>query len=277
MLSEGVYLSCLPVSHFAELDAGTLTLADIAKKFKELGTDAMDIGIRNLKGHMPNYLRDLKKELDEIGMPIFMCCSYPDFTNPDPMQRRRELDYLRGDIAVCSALGVQTVRVLAGQNHPIDQEDGVKWAVENLLEANETAKAYGITLLLEDHGKPLIWDYEDFTFNPENFLAIVKELHGSGIKLNFDTGNLASFGVDPLPVMQEVMDDIMTIHVLDTATFGKFTPCVTGTGIVDFPQIFRELKKRGFQGWLCIEELSGTGWDGVEKAVEYVRKTWEKA
>ena len=37
-------------------------------------------------------------------------------------------------------------------------------------------------------------------------------------------------------------------------------------------EILAYLKQQGFNGLVCIEEASGTGYDGIRKAVEFVRK-----
>ena len=278
-MKNEIKMSCLPVSLFPMLADGSLTLKEMAIKMKALGFDAMDVSFFHLKEHLPNNIKKIKQDLEEAGLPIYMCCGYPDFTHPDELQRKREMDYLRSDIAMCSELGIPTIRVLAGQNHPeTKREDGIRWAVENLTEAAEYGRQYGVTLLFEDHGKPTAWDCVDFTFVPENFLAIAKQLHenNSGVKINFDTGNIMAYGDDPLRVLKEVIGDVQTIHVFDMAKKGEVSPCLVGTGAVNFEEIFAYLKSVNWDGWLCIEELSRTGWDGVEKAGRYVRETWNK-
>lgn len=275
-MDKKMKISCLPVSLFPMLADGSLTLKEMGAKMKEIGYDAMDVSIFHLKDNLPNNVKKIKDDLAEIDFSIYMCCSYPDFTNPDAMQRRRELDYLRRDIAFCSELGIPTIRVLAGQGHDIKREDGIKWAVENLVKAQKAAEYYGVTLLFEDHGKPTAWENPDFTFIPENFLAIAKELRGTGVKINFDTGNPLSYGVDPLPMLKEVVNEVGAIHVLDMAEKGKVGPCLTGTGAVNFEEIFKYLKEVKWDGWLCIEEIGHMGWEGVEKSYKYVRETWDK-
>jgi sugar phosphate isomerase/epimerase len=71
-----------------------------------------------------------------------------------------------------------------------------------------------------------------------------------------------------------VIDRIETVHAADTAKKGALMPTVIGEGIVPFERIFDRLKKNGWDGWVCIEEASGTGVSGVLKAIEFVRGTW---
>jgi len=78
-------------------------------------------------------------------------------------------------------------------------------------------------------------------------------------------------------VLEGVLDQVVSIHAADTATRGKLTPTLLGTGLAPLPAAFGRLKEAGFTGWVCIEEASGMGAEGVRRAVGYCRETWERA
>lgn len=271
-------LSCLPVSLFSAIINRQMSILEWAEQGKQIGLDGIDISLLFIENHSPAYLGKLTRGLKEAGIPLVMAATYSDFTNPDPVQREREMDYLRRDIALSSELQVRYLRVLAGQAHPgTGRAEGVKWAVENLIQADETARKYAVRLLYEDHSKPGAWDYWDFSYPVEIFLEICEGLRGTGIRLNFDTGNIAALGLDPLSILAKVYDRVETIHVSDIAEKGKFQPVLIGTGVVSFKEIFKYLKSRGFDSWLCIEEASFTGSEGIRKAADFTRKTWDAA
>lgn len=273
-----VKLSCLPVSLFPEITSGKMTIPQWAAEAKKIGLDGFDISVMFLKNHTPVYLRELKEQLHEVGLPIAMACTYPDFSNPDAQQRQRELDYLRYDIAICSELGVKNLRVLAGQARPkLQRSLAVQWAVEGLSKAAQIADEYGIQLVYEDHAKPGAWDYIDFSFPPDIFLEICAGLQDTSIGVNFDTANIVAAGWDVMPVLEQVADKIRTVHVADTAERGVFSPVLVGTGATPLHEIFACLKNRCFDGWLCIEEASNMGLEGVARAVEITRRLWEDA
>lgn len=277
-MQKACRLSVLPVSLFGKMASGEITLREWLDEAKKMGLDAADISMMLLREHTPTYLGRVKQTIAEAGIPIAMASTYPDFTHPDAMQRERELEYLQGDIAVCSALQISYLRVLAGQAHPDTRRDeGVRWAVEMLRRAAVTAQKFGVTLVYEDHYKPGAWDYVDFSFPTEVFLEIYRSLKGSGVRINFDTGNITAYGGDPLEVLEQVYDDVATIHISDMAQKGTFQPVVIGTGATPNGQVLAFLKKKDFNGLICIEEASGTGYDGIRKAVAYVRKAWETA
>jgi len=93
--------------------------------------------------------------------------------------------------------------------------------------------------------------------------------------VNFDTGNPYVVGADPISLLSEVIADVRTLHIADNARAGALSPVVIGTGIVSFEPIFALLKKHNFDGWFCIEEASGTGQEGIQTAVDFVRHGWE--
>lgn len=271
-------VSCLPVSLFKPIIDGEISLAKWAKDAKSVGLDGIDVSMAFFKNHTPTYLSTVKEDMQQAGIPIVMATTYPDFTHPDEMQRQREMEYLRRDIALCSELDVMFLRVLAGQAHPqMSIEQGTQLAIDGLKQSVKIADKYGVKLLYEDHAKPGAWHYIDFSYPPSIFLSIYEGIKDTGIGINFDTGNIVAYGDDPLPVLKHVLKNVETIHVSDMKRKGEFSPTLIGTGVVPLKEIFTYLKSQGFDKWFCIEEASFTGMDGIKKAVEFVRETWEKA
>jgi sugar phosphate isomerase/epimerase len=270
--------SCLPVSFFPQILNGQMSVIDWARSAKNLGLDAIDISVMFVKTHTPKYLSSLKRDLDSVGMGITMITAYPDFSHPDAIQRERELDYLRGDIAVASFMEAKYLRITAGQAHPESSiQDGKRWVVESFKAAAEIADKYKIRLVYENHSKPGAWQYPDFSYATEVFLDVARMTEDTSIGINFDTANTLSWGDDPIPVLQQVMHRVETVHAAETAKRGDLVPVALGEGIVPFRDLFHILKINGFDNWICIEEASGKAIEGVKKATQFVRKTWADA
>lgn len=264
-------ISCLPVSLFGDIQSGKLSLKDWAANAKKIGYDGIDLSMLMLTGHTQTYIDEIHKNFQEIGLPLVMATTYPDFTNPDPKQRQREFDYLMRDIALCDQLGIQYLRVLAGQAHTgIHTEEGITLAVEYLRQADAAAQKYNVTLLYENHAKPGAWSNVDFSYPIDIFLRIFNALQGTNIKLNFDIGNIVAQGKNPLLVLEQVIDRIETVHISDMSAYGKFDPVEIGTGVSPIREVLEELNSYGFNGWLCIEEASGHGLTGIANAWNYV-------
>ncbi len=274
-------LSCLPVSLFPDFAAGAYDIASWGEEARRIGFDGFDISALFIKNHTPTYLAELKAAVDSVGIPLVMTCVYPDFTHPDAAQRAREAAYLANDIAVVSELGGKYLRVLAGQAHPgLTREDGVRRAVEGLTAAAKVAEQFGPTLVYENHAKPGAWHYIDFSFPPDIFLDVFRGIRETPVRLNFDIGNAtaeASAEGDELKLLAQVIEKVETLHVCDMKERGVFSPTLAGTGVTPIRELFAFARANGFDGWLCIEEAGNLGLDGVRRAHDHIRETWEKA
>lgn len=264
-------ISCLPVSLFHDIRSGKMSLREWAESAKAIGYDGIDVSMLMLTAHTETYLQSIKKELDAVGLPVVMATAYPDFTHPDPKQRQREADYLARDIALCDELGIRYLRVLAGQAHDgVGLEEGVVLAAEHLRQADAAAKKYAVRLLYENHAKPGAWNRVDFSYPLDIFFRVFDLLRDTDIRLNFDIGNIVAQGEDPLAVLERVIDRVETVHISDMSGYGRFDPVEIGTGASPIEAVVRRLKDHGFDGWLCVEEASGRGLEGVSNAWRYV-------
>jgi sugar phosphate isomerase/epimerase len=271
-------LSCLPVSFFADIIEGRMSVFEWAQMGASIGLDAIDISILFAPDRNPQKLAALRQNVESTGMRILMVTSYPDFTHPDAAQRERELALEQEVVAVGAALGAQYVRVTAGQAHPeTGRAEGTAWAIQGLRRLAESTRSSGITLVYENHAKPGAWTYTDFSQPPEIFLEIARATADAGMGVNFDTGNAATFADDPVELLRAVIDQVITIHAADSSLRGELKHVLLGTGITPYPALFSELKKAGWDGWICMEEAACQGRTGVEDAACFIRKTWEAA
>ena len=271
-------LSCLPVSYFPRLMSGEMSLGDWAREGKALGLDAVDISVLFLKDRDAGYLRGLRRQVEQAGIPLCGASTYPDFTHPDPEERKRQLALLGADLDALCNLGVRIVRVTAGQAHPgLDTEAGIGLVLAAFEQALPWAQSLGLQLVFENHSKPSVWRHPDFGFPTDIFLRLAERLRGTDIRIQFDTANPIAYGDDPLPILERVIERVEVVHAADTRVSGRLEPAVIGTGLVPFDRVFGRLKESGFAGWVSIEEASGTGHEGVAAAVDFIRAAWARA
>lgn len=270
-------LSCLPVSLFEDIFAGGMSVFDWADLAKDAGLDGLDLSVLFIKNSTSNYLENINTELKNRQISVAMVTTYPNFTHPNLLQRERELDYCFRDIALASQLGAVYLRITAGQQYPdMDIEKMAEIVAHYFLLCEKKADQYGIKLVYENHGRPSVWKDYDFTYDPEAFLALTRELRGSKVRVNFDTANTVAFGRNPVPIFEEIFSQVETIHVADTAAYGIFHHVAIGTGAAPIAEILDIAKKKGFDGWLCIEEGSGLGTAGIRQAIQIVRQMWSR-
>lgn len=268
-------LSCLPVSFYADLNAGTRTLGDWFRFAHEIGLEGADLSVMHVKERTPAYLHDLRQQATDAGVQIVMMATYSDFTHPDPAERQRQIADIRSLIEVGSHLGLSFLRVTAGQNHPgVEEKTGLGWARDGLLACLPDAQAAGITLLYENHTRGAAWTMNDFTQPAARFLELMRMTEGSDLRLLFDTANNLALNDDPIAVLQAVKHRVSAVHIADIRQPGSFEPVVIGTGSSPIPQIFKILVNDGYDGWLSIEEASKTGEEGFRQAVKFVDRTW---
>ena len=271
-------LSCLPVSFFNDIIEGRLSVAQWAAFGAEIGLDAVDLSILFVPDRSPAAVAALRHDVEGAGMSVAMVTSYPDFTHPEAAQRARELALAQETVAICEGLGARYLRVTAGQAHPeTPREAGIAWAVEGLTRLVEATRGSSVTLVYENHGKPGAWHYTDFSQPPDIFLEIARQTAPAGLGINFDTANATAFADDPLALLEAVIGRVLTVHAADTAVRGALQMVLLGTGLSPFPAVFRRLKQAGWDGWICMEEGSRRGWEGVAAAARYIRDTWEQA
>jgi sugar phosphate isomerase/epimerase len=271
-------LSCLPVTLYPEFKAGKKTLGDWFRMAAFLGLDGADLSVTHITNRSSTALDALRREAADAGVQIAMLATYSDFTHPDPGERARQVDEIRGWIDVAARLGISFLRLTAGQAHPgVGEDDGLGWASDGLLACLDDARTAGVGLLYENHVRGAVWTHNDFTQPAERFLDVVRRTAGSDLRILFDTANCLALDDDPLALLRVVRDRVGAIHVSDIRRRGAFEPTVIGTGVAPIPDLLELVAKTGFDGWISIEEASRTGDEGFRRAVAYTDQAWASA
>ena len=268
-------LSVLPVSFFPMLSSGEMTIEQWAGMGKKYGLHYIDLPNWAFRNHTPVYLRQQRYMLDAIGIQVGAIGTHSDLTNPDRMQRKRELTFLEYDIALASEVGARYIRVTDGQAHPgLEVEAGLDYITEGLSQAIHTANDYGVTICVENHGFPSAWIYDDFSHDIQIFRRLAARLREIGVKLNFDTANATGCGQDAAALLEEVYDQVAAVHIADTASGLTTVHTALGAGICPIENVLHVLYSNGFEGLITIEEDSKSGELGVFQAIEHVRGIW---
>ena len=271
-------LSCLPVSLYNDIFTGKSSVTDWIQYGAELGLDAVDFSIKFFPKRDTETIKQTRTALEKYNITPCMIACYSDFTHPDPAQRAQELTDLKADIALAKALGVEFLRVTAGQNHPgTERAAGVQWVADGFRRALDEAQKHGITLAYENHTKGAPWDYWDFSQPTEIFLEILDALSDTPLGVCFDTANPLVLGEDVLALLEQVAHRIVVVHIFDLREVGVFEPVRVGTGASPIPQVFSRMRQAGYDGWLSIEEASRSGQKGFMQSIAFVRETWQQA
>ena len=270
-------LSCLPVSLYNDIFTGESSVASWIQFGAELGLDAVDFSIKFFPKRDAETIKQTRAALETHDIPPCMIACYSDFTHPDPAQRAQALTDLKADIALAKALGVEFLRVTAGQNHPgTERAAGVQWVADGFRRALDEAAKHGITLAYENHTKGAPWEYWDFSQPTDIFLEVLDALSDTPLGVCFDTANPLVLREDVLALLEQVIHRIVVVHIFDLREVGVFEPVRVGTGASPIPQVFSRMRQAGYDGWLSIEEASRSGEQGFMESVAFVRETWQQ-
>jgi sugar phosphate isomerase/epimerase len=236
-----------------------------------------------------NWTR-FRKEVEEHGKVIPMMCCSPDFTHPDKLFRENEIVKQKRWIDMTEALGGSYCRVLSGQRRPeLSIEQGVQLAAECIEACLPYAQEKNITLILENHYKDDFWEYPEFAQKMDVFCMLVDKIHHPNFGVNYDPSNTFLAGEDPLELLKRISDRVVTMHASDryliegtienlrreesgAAGYAKrLKHGEIGKGLNNYDEIFSELKRVGFDGWISIED-GVEGMEQLERSVQFLRK-----
>jgi sugar phosphate isomerase/epimerase len=236
------------------------------------------------------YLARVRKEAASRGLAIPMMCNSPDFTQPDPAARAREVEVTRDMFRVTAELGGRYCRVLSGQNRPgLREDEAMKWVIDCLWELVPHAEKAGVVMCMENHYKDGLWEYPEFAQSHRRYLAILDAVDTPWLKAQYDPSNAVVAGEDPYALLDRVLPRVATMQASDRYLEGgtiedlrkmaadaqhgyaKFIRHgVIGRGLNDYDRIFSTLARAGYSGWVSIEDGDGPT---VEEGVENLRQS----
>jgi len=169
------------------------------------------------------------------------------------------IDKLKSMIAqkglICESLyivGDSTIKSWTRQ-FDIAKQLGVKYVTTepplNMWDSIDSlAGAYGIKVAIHEH-----WRGFSHYWNPDTTLMALKGHSNFGVCA--DLGHWPKSGIDPLDAVKKLSGHIIGIHLKDIAAYNdpKLVDVPVGTGVVKFPEIFAELKRQNFTGYIYIE------------------------
>ncbi|MEO5681793.1 MAG: sugar phosphate isomerase/epimerase [Chitinophagaceae bacterium] len=154
-----------------------------------------------------------------------------------------ETIYVAGDTTIQSWVRQFEIAKQVGARYvtgepPLNLWDGI----------DSLAGAYGVKVAIHEH-----WKGVSHYWNPDTVLLAIKNHPNFGACA--DLGHWPKSGIDPLEAVKKLAGHILVVHLKDIAAANdpKLKDVPVGTGIVNFPAIFEELKKQNFSGYIYIE------------------------
>lgn len=269
---------------------GSMKIADWIKLAAPLQIDGLEWYAGFLEMEDEKNWPKFRRMVENEGMVIPMMCCSPDFTHRDKAFREKEIQKQKRWIDMTDALGGKYCRVLSGQYRPeLSVEEGIQLAKECIEECLPYAQSLGITLIIENHYKDDFWEYPEFAQKRSIFTKLVNSIHHPNFGVNYDPSNTFLAGEDPLDLLYDVSDRVVTMHASDRfLKYGTIEDLrkveggavgyakmlshgEIGKGMNDYDAIFTELKRVGFDNWISIED-GVDGMDQLERSVAFLKK-----
>jgi sugar phosphate isomerase/epimerase len=286
-------ISAFPKCYLDEISVRrSLSVFDWIGMAKTLDADGLEMYEGFFTSLDPAYLDSVGEAIASAGFTMPMLCCSPDFTHPDPDERKRQWEREAQMIAVARRLGGPKVvcRVLSGQRHPgVACELGLNWVVQSIEQLLPVAREYDVVLGLENHYKDGAWQYPEFAQQMNVFLDLVSSIPDrEHFGVQYDPSNAIVAGDDPINLLLAVADRVVSMHASDRylaegiriedlrqadGTLG-YSPHlrhgVTGKGLNDYHRIFGILADHQYQGWVSIED-GMNGMDEMRESLAFLR------
>jgi sugar phosphate isomerase/epimerase len=214
---------------------------------------------------------EIKKYLDEVGMPVSAYSIANDFVNEEEV-RAAEIEKVKKGIDMALFLDTSLLRVFSGDvKEGISYDQGREWIIDCFKECAKYAEAKGVTMVLENHGR--------FAGKSSQVKDIIVAVNSNALKANTDTGNFLLVGENPLEAVMNLKDDIGFVHFKDFKKSDEeqgymaddgtwFEGTAIGDGDVPLKDIVDFLRSVGYSGYLSIEfEGGGDPIEGTLKSI----------
>jgi sugar phosphate isomerase/epimerase len=288
-------LAAFPKCYLDDLMTGEMAVDEWFDVADRIGLDGVEFYWGITPDPESDELDRIRSELDARDLGAPMMCYSPDFTRPDPEDRRAEIDEEKRAIRATARLGGSYCRVLSGQRRPeVDRDTGLEWVAECIGELLPFAADRGVTLVLENHYKDDYWDFPEFAQDMEVFLDLLDRIPDHpNFGVNFDPSNAIIADDDPIELLDAVKDRVVTVHASDRYLEGGtiddlramegegsqgyadiLEHGVTGEGMIDYDAVFERLAEVDFDGWISIEDGydASVGEEHLDRSARFLRE-----
>jgi len=261
----------------------------ILDALKATGYDGVEIPV--FEGNEAHFAW-LRRHVENAGLLCTAAGAMPSGSNPispDPALRAKGLDHLKWAIDRTAALGAelfigplyQPLGEFTGQGPTADE---FARCVDIHKAAARHAGAVGVKLSVEPLNR-----FECYFLNTADAAAeLVRRVDDPAYGYLFDTFH---FNIEEASLPDAIA---RTAHAINHVHISENNRGAPGTGHIDFPAVFRALRRAGYDGWLTVEAfgaalpdlaaatsiwrpLFATPEDVYRGAYELMRNGWDAA
>lgn len=171
----------------------------------------------------------------------------------DGAPRREAVEHLKWLVGRAGLLGVRYIVLPFVDASSLKSSEEVKGLLVVLKSVIAAAKQAGVELHLETDLQPV------------DLVTVIESVNRPLIRANFDIGNSAALGHDPVEELTLLGPWLGSVHVKDRVLGGGTVPL--GTGAADFSTCFRLIYAGGFRGPFILQTACEDAVSEVELAI----------
>ncbi len=236
-------------------------LKEIPPILSELGYDGIEIRIHDDGIHLPidpssEKITEARKLAQDYGLEIPIISSYAKFGYPEN-RWKIEKEKMIKIASIADKLEAKYFRVqTAGYDDLLGYEKIRRFIRKQILELHSTLKEMNIKALpvIEQHGGGCIASSAGI------IIDLIRDIDPEKIGVLYDPGNAVWEGWEPPIVQIDILKDyIKHVHVKnydrDKTDPRKVVPAPLDKGILDWREVIRILKNKGYKGYLSLEDF----------------------
>jgi L-ribulose-5-phosphate 3-epimerase len=165
------------------------------------------------------------------------------------------LQDFRAVARACSAVGIVMMVVPLVDNGRIESREQEDQLVDMLQKESAFLAALGVKVVFESD------------FGPAELARFIARLDAARFGINYDIGNSASLGMDPVAEISAYGDRILNVHIKDRVLGGTTVPL--GTGNAKFEEVFAALARSAYKGTYILQTARASDGHHAEVLCRY--------
>ena len=208
-------------------------------------------------------IKEIKEIISKTGVRIDYVCA--DIFMQQPLIRMSQeirednKELLKNILLNAKEVGALGVEIPFVDASSIKSESEKNELISCTQDAFELAKEIGIKISLETD------------LNPSSFKELLDRINLDHVQANYDIGNSASLGFDPVEEIDAIGNRILNVHIKDRKLGSTTVPL--GTGDADIRLSLSRLSEIKYLGGITIQAARGT--DEIEAAKSQLKYTLE--
>jgi len=233
-------------------EIGYAAIEWIVEKPLEINAMMSKSGIKEIK----DVISKTEVRIDYVCADIFMQQPLVRMTQEIEEENKELLKNILLNAKEVGAIGVEIPFVDASS---IKSESEKNELISCMQEAFELAEEIGMKISLETD------------LNPTSFKELLDRINLNHIQANYDIGNSASLGFDPVEEISAIGNRILNVHIKDRKLGSTTVPL--GTGVADIKLSLSRLSEINYLGGITMQAARGT--DDIEVAKSQLKYTLE--